>query len=395
MTPVPPEARPQPGEDSSAEEPGGQGYQAHFYDNVVPAFVEHELERLYQNIMTTVARFDIFNAAPAASTYVERADGRITTVFLFRREQRCVNVYNEQVTLDPDAVGRFARAVFARYPAVRRISFYAIATDTGAIGYPLQAHECLEDIILPLPATADAYQDALGKNTRAAIRRYYSKLRRDFPSFRFDVKAGAAVDEQQIRQVIVFNRARMNAKNQVSYHTERGTEQLMRLVRKYGLVGVATIESQVCAGIICFLIGNSCQMAVVAHDPTYDDYRLGKLCCYLSICDAIERGASEYHFGWGRFDYKFKMRGQLKPLYRVAVYRSRLSIVRDARYVSGMAAAAGVRRLRLRLAQAEAGSSAGDRWLTALAGAARVAKHRLRSGAKAQPLPKPGPPDDK
>jgi hypothetical protein len=392
MTHMPPDVRPQPGDDSGAGQRGR--YEACFYDNAVPAFVEVELERLYQNVMTTLARFDIYNAAPAASTYIEREDGRISTVFLFRREQRCVNVYNEQVTLDPDAVGRFTRAVFARYPAVRRISFYAIATDTGAIGYPLRAHECLEDIVLPLPGSADAYREALGKNTRAAVRRYHSKLRRDFPSFRFDVTASAEVDEQQLRQVIVLNRARMSAKNQVSYHTERSTEQLMRLVRKYGVVGVATIDSQVCAGIICFFIGTSCQMAVVAHDPAYDDYRLGKLCCYLSICDAIERGAAEYHFGWGRFDYKFKMRGQLKPLYRVAVYRSRLSIVRDARYASTMAAAAGVRRLRLRLAQAETGTSTSDRLLAALAVTARAAKHRLHGSAKAPPLPNPRPSGD-
>src|SRR4051812_35008662 len=70
-----------------------------FYDNEVPAFVEAELERLYECLMSTLARFAIFDAAPNASTYVVRENGRITTLFLFRRERHHVTVYNEQMPL--------------------------------------------------------------------------------------------------------------------------------------------------------------------------------------------------------------------------------------------------------------------------------------------------------
>ena len=48
------------------------GPEIRFYDNEVPDFAEAELERLYQCLMSTIARFDIYEAAPEASTYVVR-----------------------------------------------------------------------------------------------------------------------------------------------------------------------------------------------------------------------------------------------------------------------------------------------------------------------------------
>ena len=51
-------------------------------------------------------------------------------------------------------------------------------------------------------------------------------------------------------------------------------------------------------------------MHVIAHDPGFDQARLGLLCCYLSICESIRRGMREYHLLSGRYDYKRRLRGQ-------------------------------------------------------------------------------------
>ncbi|MFL6674584.1 MAG: GNAT family N-acetyltransferase [Massilia sp.] len=349
-----------------------------FYDNQVPAFVEAELERLYQCLMTTVARFDAYKAAPNASTYVVREQGQVTALFLFRRERYHVTVYNEQLAIPPAQINRFADAVFARYPSVWLISFYAIDTNAGAIAYPLQRVECLEDIRLALPASADDYLSKLGKNTRAGIRYAHRQLLRDFPSFRFEFYSKGEVNERQLRQVIAFNQARMHAKGQTSTYDDGGIEQLFQLVRQYGLVGVATIESRVCAGAICCRVGSHYHLCVLAHDSRYNLYQLGKLCCYFSIADAIERGCTHYHFGWGRFDYKFKMLGQLKALHRIELYRSRPRMLQNARRTVQISVAAGKRKLKQRIADAELGRERSDRWIRSAAKLARAARRLLR-----------------
>lgn len=352
-----------------------------FHDNEVPAFVEAELERLYQCVMSTVARFDIYEAAPNASTYVVREDGRITTLFLFRREGDHVTVYNEQMWIAAAEIRRFADAVFARYPQVALVSFYAIDTDAAAIGYPLQQRVCLEDIQMALPASGAAYLSSLGKSTRANLLNAHRRLQRDFPSFRFDVYGGGEASEaqiRQIRQIVSFNQARMSDKRQTSYFDERNIERLCRLVQRYGLIGVATIDSQICAGTICMHVGSHYYLYVLAHDPQYNQYQLGKLCCYFSICDAIGRGCKEYHFGWGRYDYKYKMLGQLKELNRIEIYRSRLCMLHKARRIASIAVADHIRKLKLRIASAESGSAFSDRCIRFAAGALRGARRLLR-----------------
>jgi CelD/BcsL family acetyltransferase involved in cellulose biosynthesis len=349
-----------------------------FYDNEVPAFVEDELERLYECVMTTVARFDIYGAAPGASTYVVREHGLVTALLLFRREARQVVVYNEQVTLGRSELNRFADAVFARYPMVRRIAFHAIDAPPRGIRYPMLRRECLEDIRLALPASTDEYMASLGSHTRGAIRRYRRHLQRDFPSFRFQVYDGSEASAEQVRQVVALNHARMREKGLASYYTEAAIEQLLQLVRKYGLLCVATIDGRICGGAICMRVGSTYQLAVLAHDPRFNAYRLGRLCCCFSICHAIEQGGARYVFGWSRYDYKFKLLGRLKPLYRVVLWRSRLHMLRDAALVARIAAVAGLRSFRLRAQRAEAGTSRADLWIRSLALVLRRARRALR-----------------
>jgi CelD/BcsL family acetyltransferase involved in cellulose biosynthesis len=349
-----------------------------FYDNEVPAFAEDELERLYECVMTTVARFDIYNAAPGASTYVVREHGLVTALFLFRREARQVVVYNEQVRLGRSELNRFADAVFARYPSVRRICFYAIDAPARGVRFPMLRRECLEDIRLSLPPSTDEYLASLGSHTRASVRRYRRHLQRDFPSFHFQVYDGSEASAGQVRAIVALNRARMHAKGQASYYTEAAVEQLERLVRKYGLLCVATIDGRIVGGAICTRVGATYQLVVLGHDPQFDKYRLGRLCCCFSICHAIEQGGARYVFGWSRYDYKFRFLGREKPLYRVVLYRSRRHMVLDTAHVARVAAAAAIRSVKLRAAQAEAGASRRDSWIRSLAHALRRARRLLR-----------------
>jgi hypothetical protein len=349
-----------------------------FYDNQVPDFAGDELERLYECVMTTAARFAIYDAAPGASTYVVREHGLVTALFLFRREARQVVVYNEQITLGRSELNRFADAVFARYPMVRRISFYAIAAPARGIRYPMLRRECLEDIRLALPASTDEYMARLGSHTRAAVRRYRRNLQRDFPSCRFQVYDGNEASAEQVAQIVTLNRARMSAKGKASYYTDAAVGQLVQLVRQYGVLCVATIDGRICGGAICMRVRSTYQLVVLAHDPRFDAYRLGRLCCCFSICHAIEQGGARYVFGWSRYDYKFRLLGRLAPLYRVVLYRSRQHMLLDAAHVLRVEAASARRRFKLRAEQAEAGASRADPWIRSLARSLRWSRRVLR-----------------
>jgi len=73
---------------------------------------------------------------------------------------------------------------------------------------------------------------------------------------------------------------------------------------------------------------------VIAHDSRFNAYGLGLLCCYLAICECIARGGKEFHFMWGREEYKYRLLGKHRDFDSLAIYRSRLAMLFDGRRVA-------------------------------------------------------------
>src|SRR3954468_17357199 len=78
---------------------GARELDVSIYEKQVPDFVARELERLYEAVYCTVARFDIYGEAWEASTYVARAHGAVVCVILFRLERGVVKVINQQIAI--------------------------------------------------------------------------------------------------------------------------------------------------------------------------------------------------------------------------------------------------------------------------------------------------------
>lgn len=293
------------------------------HENKVPPFVEAELERLYGHIFSSLLQLRVYDELTEnTSTYVVRHNEKIITLFLFRREKEVVKVLNQSIRISGKDIRRFADYIFAADPSVTRIAFHAVRPCFNTLPFPRQRFNCADDIVLSLPDSADVYLASLGKNTRRNIKRYMDRLTRCFPSFQCEFHEGAQVDEQQVREIIGFNRARMAGKHKVSTLDDLEADRIVRLACACGLVSVATIEGRICAGGIAYRIGENYFLYVIAHDPAYDDYWIGILTCYLTIRACIERGGKAFHFLWGRYDYKFALGAQLRTLDHVDVYRS-------------------------------------------------------------------------
>jgi hypothetical protein len=296
------------------------------YENEVPAFVEAELERLYSNIFSSLKQFRTYCGSDTPiSTYIARQDTEIVTVILFTRKAGFVRVLNEVIALDSQEIADFSAYIFETYKSVQVIDFHAVRTDIENSPYPFQSYDCLEDIVLELPATENEYQSQLGKNTRRNLKRYSERLYKDHPSFEFTVYEKEQIQDEHIHAIVRLNKARMAEKNKESIIDDPETARIIRMVRAYGMVGVARIDNVICAGTISYAIGNNYFLSVLAHAPEYDAYWIGILCCYKTIRECIARGGKEFHFLWGRYDYKFTLLAKLRTLNHITIYRSRLN----------------------------------------------------------------------
>ncbi len=317
------------------------------YDNDVPPFIGTAMERLYGNLFSSVAYYRVFGGGDNASAYVVRDGKNIVCAWLFRRHRHAVRVINEGIHVDQDDVLRFASYIFGRFPGVNVISFHAVRPNMVALPMPFQRFNCLEDMVLTLPSSAENYTSSLGRSTRSYIHRYLNKLKRDVPGFEFRVFTAGEVEEAHIRHIIGLNRLRMASKGKESINDEDTTRRIIRLAKECGLVGVIMIDGRICAGSINYRAGVNYFLETLAHDPEWDEYRLGTLCCYLTICECIARGGSEYHFLWGQDEYKARLLGVQRDLDDIVIYRSWLHMVLYGKLVMLHTFHAAVRRARV------------------------------------------------
>ena len=293
------------------------------YENSIPAFVEPELDALYGHVYSSMTLFRAYDGVDRnIHTYVAQDGGTTKAVLLFRREGGKVQVLNEQISIGTGEINRFVRHVFDTYPSVHMVRFHAVRSDDGKLAFPHQRFYRTEDIVLKLPPTPEDYLNALGKATRKNFKYHGNRLKRNFPTLSFEVFVDGKIPESHVRDIIELNRARMATKNKESEIDEAEIAHLTRLVRQSGLVSAMILDGRVVAGTVCSRVGGNYFMHINAHDPAYDDARLGKLCCYMTICDCIARGGKEFHFMWGRFEYKYLLLGVQQDFDELILYRS-------------------------------------------------------------------------
>lgn len=351
------------------------------YRNEVPSFAAVEMDRLYGTLYSSSAYLQASGSSGNIHTYVARRGGKISAIFLFMFEGGTVRVVNEGMQLMSEEICRFAQHMFNEYETVGAVSFHAVQTEQQAIPFVHQRFFCAEDFIAPLPDTPAAYLASLGSATRKNIKRHKNRIERDFPSFQHRLYEGRDVDEQDLLAIIELNRVRMASKHKASFINEVAMQEIIRLVRTCGEVCIATIDGRLCAGTIIFRVGGSHISRVHAHDPRYDAYRLGMVCCYLAVCACIERGGSRFHFGHGRYEYKSALLGRRQEFDHLTLYRSSWHRMKHARMAVKIAAAGyRLRASRWVVQGAEQGSNALWRGLGKALAAWRKFRQRRAAG---------------
>lgn len=348
------------------------------YEQKVPAFIEAEIDWLYGHLLCSLSNFEVARNLQGVSTYIARRSGVAIAIFLFRHEQGKVTVANEFIELDQDAATLFTQYIFTRFPAVHLISFRKVHPAFLRLPYPHQAVTCTEDFVVNLPGSVEEYQSALGKNMRRNIKRYTATLQQDFPSYRYQVHVQQDIAEKDLRDIIQLNRVRMAGKNIVSRIDEEEADWIVALAKRCGIVGVATIDGRVCGGAIGFRIGDNYFMHVIAHDPAFNDYSLGILCYYQTICEGIARKGKRFHLLPGRYEYKYRLLGELREIASVDIYRSRLHALAFSGRIASTACQGYMLKTKLWLLDAERRNDRASRYAAKVVRTLRALK---RSGS--------------
>lgn len=289
------------------------------------------LDRLYKNVFCSAIRCVDADSADRTHALVMENKQKIEQIILFNRTGNAVTVLNEQITLPQDDVQRFVTYIFENYQSVDLVTFPSVQTGIVELSRPIQRFNSTEDIVAQLPDSPDQYLKSLSKNTRENIRRYQRRIAKDNPEIGYRVYERNSITPAIVHEIVELSKARLKQKKQIPNHTEQTIRKMLPLISKYGVALVAEKEGKICGGILCTLIYDQMYMHIIAHDPSLDHLRLGKICCFLSICDAIKRQCRHYHMLSGEYDYKFQFLGERFDYDRLTLYRSKSSIVKNVR----------------------------------------------------------------
>ena len=307
------------------------------YEGEVPLHLEPEMDRLYGSLYSSLSYFRNTADLNTLNTYVARNQGGITAILLFTIHNGMLRVVNEGMQLRASDVSDFARFAFDRYSDVSAITLHAVQVSGEDIPFYHQGFFCTEDFIAELPATPDAYLASLGGSTKRTLKWSRNRVERTFPSFTFQVHEHENVREEDVRTLIEMKQARMKEKKKISHIDEAKEQTILRLTRACGALCTASIDGKICAGTTAFRIGDSVYSWLNAHDPLYNNYRVGMLCNFLTICAFIERGARRFHFGHTRYDYKSALLGRFQPYEHLVLYRSHLHFLKNVPHALNVA----------------------------------------------------------
>ena len=258
-----------------------------------------------------------------------RSNGETTTLLLYRRQGALVRVLNEGIPLSTDEAARFAGHVFEH--GARAVLFRAIDIPAAPANGLLQRVPCEQDSILTLPASKDAYLKSLGARTQSLLKNRLNKVRREHPSFRFDVYENGAIEPARVRALLDLQRQRAARKRGGIVPDPAEEQRVMQMLKRCGMLGLATIDGRCAAGSICYRHGDVVSARLLAHDAAYDLYRMGFLCAYLMCAACTEMpGLRQLNFGWGKEPYKFHLGAQARTLSDVVIYRDHAERLRLA-----------------------------------------------------------------
>jgi hypothetical protein len=371
--------------DKSRMRQAQSGTTVEFHDNAVPAYAADALDELYGSIYSTLDQFRLDNALAGASTYVARSGNRITALLLYRIDGGVATVLNQMIVIEREELIRFSKALFDRYGKVSAISLKPVQSDMRDFPFRCQHFHYAEDIVASLPETNVEYQAALGKNMRETVKRFGNKVRRSFPAYRFDIYCDERIDMGQAMEIYRLHVARMGQKMMRSNLSEQQFGKIAALARTRGIMAVATIDGKVCGGLIGWRTGAHYVMRVIAHDPRYDEFKIGTVCCYETIRECIALGMRHFHFGGGRMLYKFRLLGESRSFSSIVVYRSWMAVLRHPALAMRTAARGADRELRRWLENAEQSDDALARAAVALRRQWHAMRLRVRNLVRRPP----------
>lgn len=297
------------------------------YSPPAPAFIDQEIERLYENVYCTLKRMSVYGLEDNAHVFISKYDGSVIDVFIFELRGSTASVLNQQISIPECRLRYFVDTIFSLFSNIKIVSFYAIDSEVSSTWRLFNRWESVRENILALPDNRADFDKRLSSTFRYSLRHCYRKLCVDFPSFNIRFYSTLDINDDDVRAIIELTAQRMATKGKSRYLTENDTRRIIQVLKKYGTLCVARINDKVCGGSLWYAVGRRHMMHIISHDPCYDQYALGNCLNYQAFLHCIDRSAKECWMMGGNEAHKARFGANPVKLDSYRFYRSHRNLL--------------------------------------------------------------------
>lgn len=297
-------------------------FQSEFISAPIPYLLWSDVERLYNSVFSSKVML-ASNTEDAKSLYawVEKSSQQISSILLFRKQGCVAQVANEVIRISPEVLQRFSKSILSHFSDIHFIRLHAVILQEPLKGALIQSSIFSEDYILQLPTSKEQWMASLSARAREKLRSYLRRALSEENGIQFFTYKQESIQEKDVRAVLKLNQSRMQNKGKKYGMTITEENKLCLQMKKKGQIFLLKKDDKVCAGLLCSVVGTDIYMHVLAHDPVFDNLRLGLVCCSRTIDYVISQKYQRLHFLWGHYEYKKQLGAKPVDLNRVLIIR--------------------------------------------------------------------------
>ena len=179
------------------------------------------------------------------------------------------------------------------------------------------------DMLIKLPNNKTDYLYSLGSHYKKNLPKYLRRIQNKYGSeFKCHIYKNKEITKSDFNKLVSFNKLRIKEKGGVSLLNDDLSHRRWVMTQHSGVFCGLYNGDQLLGGVVAYLHKNIAYDAIVAHDPEYNDLRVGVLANWLLINYLIENKVYEFHLLWGKSIWKERFGAHETFLNEIIVYDS-------------------------------------------------------------------------
>jgi hypothetical protein len=286
----------------------------------IPNTLKHRLNTSENYWFNTLEYCTVFDDKPAQRLFIRWDDEKIYQQLFYRLEKKglffqVIDIRGFPNVRDED-INEIAKKHKAQLSVHNHIEGYNHALEKKRLfASSIFQKSCIT--IIDLPATKEDYLNALGKNKRQQLPKYWRRVLRQFgSSFEIQILDKNNIALEDVIKLDCLNRTRrLHIGKGVDSLQEihKRNEHLYPIIQSNGVLLTLRYQGEIIGGSLSILKAKEIFYLIVAHNPAYEALHIGLLSTWKTIEYAIENQCTQFNFLWGHYWYKKQFLGVEYP----------------------------------------------------------------------------------